>query len=398
MIQFTRHDIPLRTLASGAQLTVPVFRFTGDAGPAVYIQANIHGPEIAGCGAIFELLKFLRAQETLHGSITLVPSINPVGLDTKIMGQQVGYMDLNDPSVSNWNRIYPLLVESARDPDAGPHEPEPVDLAGFVAAHRESDEATIVQAFRVALRAALEDVRRKQGRYGLPFRHIQALAALEMALAHDYVLDLHTAGRAAHHLYIFKPYREMATYWRIPYVIQLPDDFTGALDEACILPWLRLQKAFRTHAGREIPFRAFQKEAYTVELGSADTLSAAAMREDAARIINYLRAKGVLEGAAVAGEVASVWCTMADYARYAAPTGGFLLWEKALGETVAAGETFAVILRPYAVGDDTQPDTIPLTAREEGILMNCTETHVVQEGMPVCAIMTHVQAVEVESA
>lgn len=391
MIQFERRDIPLRTLASGARLTVPVFRFTGTAGPSVYIQANIHGPEIAGCGAIYELLKFLQTQETLHGTLTLVPSINPVGLDTKIMGLQVGYMDLNDASVPNWNRIYPLLIATKAEATADPREPQLVDLTRFVEAHRESDVATIARAFRAALRTAFEDTRRQRARYGMTFRYVQALTALELALEHDIVLDLHTAGHAAHHLYVFEPYREMATYWRIPYVIQLADDFSGALDEACIIPWLRLQKAFKTQVGRELDFAAFEKEAYTVELGSADTLSVTAMREDAARILNYLRAKGVLEGEALAGEVASVWCTAADYVRYAAPTGGFLLWQQPLGATVEADETFAVIFRPYAVGDEAMATEVPLVARETGILMNCIESHVVQEGMSVCAMMTHVQ-------
>ncbi len=390
MIQFERRDIPLRRLASGTQVSIPTFRFTGDDGPRVYIQANIHGPEIAGCGAIYEIVKFLHAQESLHGTVTLVPSINPIGLDTKIMGLQVGYMDLNDPSVANWNRIYPLLVGDAPASNADPRDSAVVNLNTFVAAHQECDEATVVRDFSAALRLAFEDTRRKSARHGMSFRHILALTALDLALDHDYVLDLHTAGVAAQHLYLFEPLRDLASCWHIPYIIQLPDEFTGALDEAIMLPWLHLQKAFKTHIGRDITFEAFGKECYTLELGDADSLSRTAMKDDAARIINYLRNRGVLDGESSQEDVKSVWCTMADYCRYAAPTGGFLLWEKTLGSTVQPGEIFATIVRPYAICDESELDEVPIMAQEAGILMNHIKSHVVEEGMTICTMMTNV--------
>src|SRR5688500_16408762 len=111
-ITFTREDLPIRRLASGSLQTTPIFRFTGDTpGKKVYIQANIHGPEIAGIGAAYDLIGLLREEKQLRGSITIVPSINPVGLDTKIGGYQVGYADPNESVVGNFNRIYQMLVD-----------------------------------------------------------------------------------------------------------------------------------------------------------------------------------------------------------------------------------------------------------------------------------------------
>ena len=61
MAAFTREDIKVRQLISGQDLEVPVFRFQGEGkGPDVYIQANIHGAEIQGNAAIYELLKYFQ--------------------------------------------------------------------------------------------------------------------------------------------------------------------------------------------------------------------------------------------------------------------------------------------------------------------------------------------------
>ena len=63
-------------MASGAALTVPVYRIKGnEQGPDVYIQANMHGAEVQGNAVIFQLLEQLKTLE-LNGSITLVPYAN----------------------------------------------------------------------------------------------------------------------------------------------------------------------------------------------------------------------------------------------------------------------------------------------------------------------------------
>lgn len=392
MIHFTREMLELHTLGSGNVLSVPVFRFEGEPGKRAYIQANIHGPEIAGCGAIYELLGILQQQETLHGSVTLVPSINPVGLDTKIDGLQVGYKDLNDSGIANWNRIYTLLVDKT-----APEEPLDEDnthkviLEDFVAAHRESNEAEVTRAFQAALRAALDDVRAQRSRRGLKYSTRLALAAQSLALEHDYVIDLHTSSDATYHLYAFGNYPESIPYWGIPFMIELEDEFEGTLDEAFLLPWVRLQKAFEK-AGREIPFAAFEREAFTLELGSADTLSRPAMQADAQRLINYLRYKGLLPGEAQPYPGEYVRSLHRDKISYYAPTGGFLLKEKRPGERVQTGDLLATVIRPYAYGLPNTPTEIPITAESDGVLISYCESHVVQEGMGVCSTLRKMKA------
>ena len=149
-MEFTYSKILMRTLASGNELNMPVFRFTGDPGKKIHIQANIHGPEVAGVAALYRLIPLLRQEKTIHGEITIVPSINPVGFDQKYNGLQVGYADPNEYVVGNFNRTYQMLIKNkpadgeAPDPDA----PKKVVLEDFVAAHLKSDAATIQKDFK----------------------------------------------------------------------------------------------------------------------------------------------------------------------------------------------------------------------------------------------------------
>ena len=70
-------------MASGAALTVPVYRLKGDpAAPSVYIQANMHCAEVQGNAVIFQLLELLK-NTNINGDITLVPYANPVGCNHK---------------------------------------------------------------------------------------------------------------------------------------------------------------------------------------------------------------------------------------------------------------------------------------------------------------------------
>lgn len=388
-----REELHLRTLASGARLMVPVFRFSGGAGKRVYIQANIHGPEIAGIGAAHVLIDRLQREPAMHGSITIVPSINPVGLDSKINGMQVGYADLNETVVGNFNRVYQLLTteRNSDDPDA----PRRVALDAFAAAHLDSSVPTIVAAFEAELQRALDDVRAKRSANGAPrFGLKLAFTVQQLAMGANYVIDLHTAGKAAYHIFTFAEMLASVPHFDLHNVIQLEDDFSGVFDEAFLLPWLRLRHAF-LKLGRDVPFAAFDREAFTLELANADAIARDTMERDAERILNYLRAKGVLEGAPAAPAGVYHCCGQQHYYRYNAPTGGLILWHKGINDRVQAGEVLCTILCAYNAGTGA-PTEVPVRAQHDGILNNLVESHVVHEGMALCSLMTQVRDVPAE--
>lgn len=389
-IHYERQVIPIRRLASGAQLSVPLFRFKGAGDKKVYIQANIHGPEIAGIGAAHVLIDKLKNEAAIHGEIVIVPSINPVGLDSKISGYQVGYVDLNESVVGNFNRIYQMLVTDKRPTD--PDDVQKVVLDDFVQAHLNADVETIRRDFKAALRAALTDVQTKRSQRGARFGLKLAFTIQDLVVDADYLIDLHTAGKAALHVFTFEELLPHLPYFGIRNVIQLADDFDGVLDEAFLLPYVRLQKAFRK-AGREIPFGQFDKEAYTLELGSADTISQTAMETDAERVMNYLRYKGILEGQGQPAPGPYYVSEQRHYQRYNAPTGGLVLWHKNFGDWVEAGETLCTILCAYNRDVDSDNVEVPIIATHRGIVNNLSESQVVHEGMSLCSVLTHLKEI-----
>jgi uncharacterized protein len=354
----------------------------------VYIQANIHGPEIAGIGAAHVLIDRLKQEPSIYGQITIVPSINPVGLDSKINGMQVGYADLNETVVGNFNRVYQLLTTN--EPSNDPEDVQKVALDAFVKQHLASDIPTIRQAFNAALVTALADLKAKRSLFGSPrFGMKLAITIQELAQTADYCIDLHTAGRAAYHVFTFEEMFGALPYFGIHNVIQLADDFSGVFDEAMVLPWLRLCKAFAKH-GREIAYSDFEREAFTLELGSADRIYRKNMEEDAERIINYLRHKGILEGEGQIDNTAYNISHQRDYNRYNAPIGGLILWQVTPGQYVRSGDTLATILCAY--NREAGPTEVPIRAVEDGIALNLVESQVVHEGMALCSVMSRLRS------
>lgn len=207
----------------------------------------------------------------------------------------------------------------------------------------------------------------------------------------DYVIDLHTGGKAIYYGYTFEGCLSSTPYWGLPYIIKLADEFEGAFDEAFLLLWIKLQKAFKK-AGRDIPFHEFDKEAFTPELGSADMLDRNAMKTNAERIVNYLRYKGVLEGEAQPAQGPFYKCQHKHYAHYYAPGGGFLLWNKKPGDMLAAGDVLATILRPYNEQAEGKDETeVPIIATDAGLLNDCTITQTVHEGLEIANVMTKLE-------
>jgi uncharacterized protein len=386
MVIFERENVTIRTLASGATLTIPVFHVRGATErPKIYIQANIHGPEIAGIGAIYDLLASLRQQETINGSLTIVPSVNPVGLNSKINGMQVGYADLNETVVGNFNRIYKMLVTD--DPQAS----DKVVLPAFAEEHRATLLPEIKAAFRAALKTALDHLEARTAPYGFSYGEKLAFSIQRMSYDADYLIDLHTAGDAIYHMYTFPECLQSVPYFDLHHTVLLDKSFSGVLDESFLQPWLRLREAF-TKVGREIPFSMFELEAFTPELGSADTLDRGAMQADAERVLNYLRHKGVLSGKSKQHPGDYHYCTQENYRRYRATTGGLLLWHKQPGDSVETGEKIVTILRTYALNVDSIGETeTVIGAVEAGVMINRTETQVVHEGLSLCSIMTNIE-------
>lgn len=97
-----RQRIAIAEFADGSPVTLPVIRFEGAGdGPTVYIQAGIHGDEVTGIQAVWELARLLDPAR-LRGRVVIVPVANTPAFLTRARG----YM-LEERILQDANRLFP---------------------------------------------------------------------------------------------------------------------------------------------------------------------------------------------------------------------------------------------------------------------------------------------------
>lgn len=330
MSSFSKVIMHMGEMASGVKLTVPIYTIKGNGtGPSVFIQANMHGAEVQGNAVIYQLLETLRGLD-VAGEITLVPYANPIGCNHKNGEYTLGRFD---PITGvNWNRNY--------------HYNES-DYQQFVKMHINSDIEVIKTKFSALLQQQIEQ-KLEHNQWGLTTG--QRIAYQLQALAHkaDIVLDLHTGPISSKHLYCPEYCSESAGYFNIPHTIFIPNSFAGAMDEATFCPWWRLTELF---ADNDKQFD-FNKESFTVELGSQEQIDLDEAKIDAASILSYLQYKGVLINQGFTpDDMTRYGCYLKDYKAYFAPMGGMIDYLAKFGEVLPAGEPLARILRMDNYGD-----------------------------------------------
>lgn len=330
MCQFSKEVLSMGEMASGAALTVPVYRLqSGRSGPKVYIQANMHGAEVQGNAVIYQLLELLRAIE-FNGEITLVPYANPVGCNHKNGEYTLGRFD---PITGvNWNRMYHFDASGINE---------------FAERHLNSTIDDIVSGFTEQMLANITK-KLEHNIYGLTTGQRIAYQLQKMAHTADIVLDLHTGPISSKHLYCPEYAKESASYFNIPHTLLIPNVFDGAMDEATFCPWWTLTECFAA-LGRDV---VFDKESFTVELGSQEQIDLDLAHIDARSILCYLAHKGVVSRDQFQpDDMQRYACYLKDYKAFYSPMGGMVDYLAKFGEPLAPGQPLARILRMDNYGD-----------------------------------------------
>jgi predicted deacylase len=90
-----RSAIPIATLASGMDLSLPVLTIHGARdGPVVGITGTIHGEEVVGVQVIRELWRTLRPEE-ISGTLRMLPLCNPLSFEALSRNTPLDMLDLN---------------------------------------------------------------------------------------------------------------------------------------------------------------------------------------------------------------------------------------------------------------------------------------------------------------
>lgn len=379
-VKLERLDYPLRTLPNGDDQSLHAYRMRGSApGPIVYIQANVHGAEVQGNAVIWELMSFF-SKNDFKGSLTFVPTANPQALTHKSGTYTQGRF--NPLSGNNWNRNYTDITESRH-----------FKVSGFVEENGECDEVTLKKKYKEYLYESLKKEQEDLTDYGLSTDRKVNLILQELACAADIVLDLHTGPVATRYLYSAQFEQEKAKDLGFPFTLIIPNEFAGAMDEACFIPWVKLATAF-DKKGKEFKIPI---ESYTVELGSEELIDSKAAKEDASLILNFLSKRGMLSKEAneslkshyphISHDQKA--CLLSDYKTYAAPKGGLVEYLGKPANHLEKEELLCRILsfKNLKEVEDLESCYEELKLKEKAIIINHNPSAVVSEGDPLYQVM-----------
>lgn len=295
-------------------------------GPKAVIQASLHADEVPGMLVAQHLrqrLEMLEAAGRLRGEVVLVPLANPLGLGQwQLRGWQGRFDAL---SGENFNRGHADLTAPVAEA-----------LAGRLGA----DATQHVGQVRAALREAagalpgatpLESLRR---------------TLLGLAIDADIVLDLHCDGEAVLHFYTTPqlwPQAELLARCLGSELVLLAGRSGGdPFDEACSMVWPQLAERL----GVALPPACL---AATIELRGEGDVSHELAARDAAAIEHFLALRGFIDGpAAPAPALRCEALPLAGSMPLVAPTGGVVVFLRAPGTRVVAGEALADLVDPHS--------------------------------------------------
>lgn len=365
-MKYRQRHLTVGELATGQPLTVPIFEFKGrnNSAPAVFIQANVHGAEVQGNAVIYQLMSMLEQFEIL-GDIQLLPLANPLGINQKSGEFTLGRFD---PITGvNWNREYQAPL---------------VDIPKWVAAHKDLDEASLIQTYRAQLIRSCEEALNNE--WGLSTGKRLALNLQALAFEADIVLDLHTGPKSCKHLYCPEYDIKAARYFSIPYTLVIPNEFGGAMDESIFCPWWQLSDYLQSQKiNFDVPVSAF-----TLELGSQEQVDLDEANIDAKGILAYLSHRGVIKDKVMPEQMPRYACYLKDYKKYHAPLSGLVEYKAPLGKVLPAGAVLANILRLDLYGTEQALTSLSLAHTCVPILHFASAS--VHQGTELYKVMTQV--------
>ncbi|MEL6319689.1 MAG: succinylglutamate desuccinylase/aspartoacylase family protein [Cyanobacteria bacterium J06626_14] len=369
--------IPIASLASGDRLFLKLYTFVGQSpGKTAYLQANLHGAEIAGNAVIDELIRYFRRlpPEQLSGEVRLVPVCNPIAMNERSHHFSSGRFNPYDGK--DWNRIFWDYEKYGQD-----------DLIEFAQINLTQEIEIVQQHYRQSIMNAF--VRAKASMAtpsSAPFHEKYRSCLQSLSLDADYIIDLHSSTNdGLNYIYYFQDRANSAKQFLMPIGIEL-DVFDGdAFDEAFIRPWLKLEEQFAS-LGRHAQFDI---EAFTLELGSGMQMNPDSIKQGVAGIQNYLRHKQMLhipDSSADCPQPSAIYLTTnSRVERYYAPSGGLLTSRASLGQKVEEGDPLYHLL--CFSKEDDYPITTTVQAKQSGLVFDLSLNNSLNEGDYVLSIL-----------
>ncbi|HEY8877000.1 MAG TPA: M14 family metallopeptidase [Roseateles sp.] len=319
------HELP--AASAGTQRHVRSLHFgRGESGRKAFLQASLHADEVPPmlvAQALIERLSALDAAGAIAGEIVLVPMANPIGLSQDLQGSALGRFDLG--TGVNFNRQFRHLTPA---------------LAAAIEPRLSTDRAANSRLIRAACRELLAAWQ--------PGSETEALKHLLQSLAMDadLVLDLHCDSQAVMHLYAGTPQVEafapLAGYLGAQALLHSAVSGDEPFDESTARVWWELAAKFE---GR-FPIDPLGCIAATVELRGETEVSHDLAEHDADALVAFLRHTGHIDGKPPAPPAPCAATPLEGVEPITAPAAGIVVFAKAPGDWVEAGELVAEIIDP----------------------------------------------------
>ncbi|HAZ14890.1 MAG: hypothetical protein A2X86_21170 [Bdellovibrionales bacterium GWA2_49_15] len=385
MNKLSRVDYPIKELPSGDHLLISTFKIeSNQAGPHVHIQASVHGAELQGNAAIYHLMEFF-IHHPFKGSVTFVPLANPTATNTK-MGAYT-YGRFNPITGHNWNRCYEDVMTRPEEQIGG-------SIKRFVESSASAPWPQIKRDFKTLLQQSLKNLevhltKKGENENKKLFLFLQMLAAPA-----DIVLDLHTGPASTRYIYSAVYQKKSVLDFHFPFVLNIPNEFAQAMDEATFMPWVHLNREFKAK-GRDVPL---EFQAYTLELGSEERMNLDEGKKDAEHILHYLARQGLVEErlAPLPRERhLERHVLLKDYRTLYAPSGGLVHFHKRPGDFVKKGEALASFLNFKRITDEStfQRAIEPMLAQEDCFIINHCASASVSKGMELFQVVENVEEI-----
>ncbi|MGM9483352.1 succinylglutamate desuccinylase/aspartoacylase family protein [Roseateles sp. NT4] len=353
------HELP--AASAGTQRHVRSLHFgRGESGRKVYIHAALHADEVPPmlvAQALIERLSALEAAGAIAGEIVLVPMANPIGLAQDVQGTAFGRFDLG--TGVNFNRQFKHLTAA---------------LIPLVEPLLGADAAANTRTIRAACLQLLQAWQ--------PMSEAEALKRLLQTLAMDadLVLDLHCDNQAVMHVYTGTPQTEalqpLAGWLGAQALLYSAVSGDDPFDETISRIWWELA----AHFDGRFPIERNACLAATVELRGETEVSHELAEHDADALLTYLRHLGHVDGLAPPAPPACEPTPLEGVEPITAPTSGIVVFAKAPGDWVEAGELVAELIDPLT---DTRT---PLQAHTSGRCFARSARRYATRGMRLCKI------------
>ncbi len=357
----------------GADIEIFQYILKGNhPGPIIHVQANIHGAELQGNQVIAQLIDYF-SHHSFHGEIRFVPAANPIALRNKIGTSTQGRY--NSITGENWNRSY-------QDFKNLPQEKSGFSIDEFAHRVQGYKKQEIITDFKKSLKESLIHYRDYLERsYSLKADKALHLELQIMAADADIVLDLHTGPIATDYIYAGIYQKEDASHLGFPFTLLIPNQFAGAMDEACFMPWRILDESLKKR-GKNFELAI---NAYTVELGSEEVISQEKGRIQTNRLLNYLNFKGMkldlLNYPCLKTE--QIYTKLENFYSLHAPYGGLFEYIKKPGDIFKKGEILGRYLFTHKPGDSFE-----VKAQGDGYIISHCPSSAVYSGMTLFQLLS----------